>query len=119
MDRLQIENSLKDLNSLVVSGKLLEAFDKYYHDDVSMQENDLEPTITKDANRRRELEFIGNVTGFRNAEVKGIAVGDHISSVIWHYDYDHKEWGERNYEQVSVQHWKDGKIIHEKFIYNN
>jgi hypothetical protein len=39
--------------------------------------------------------------------------------VIWKYDYTHKEWGTRDYTQVSVQHWKDGKIIHEQFIYQN
>jgi predicted DNA-binding protein YlxM (UPF0122 family) len=38
MTRLEIENSLKELNSLVLEGKMLDAFEKYYHEDVSMQE---------------------------------------------------------------------------------
>jgi hypothetical protein len=84
-----------------------------------MQENDQPSTITKDANRKRELEFLGNVTEFRKAEVQAVAIGEDISSVIWSYDYSHREWGTRNYTQVSIQHWKDGKIIKEHFIYNN
>ena len=56
---------------------------------------------------------------FRNASVLGVAVGDNISYVTWHYDYTHREWGVRNYTQVSVQHWKDGRIIREQFIYSN
>jgi hypothetical protein len=119
MTRTQIENSVKDLNNLVLTGKMLEAFDKYYHDDVLMQENDLPPTVTKVANRQREVEFLENVTEFRGAEVKGVAVGDDISVVIWNYDYTHRELGVRNYSQVSIQQWKDGKIINEKFIYAN
>jgi hypothetical protein len=119
MTRLQIEQSLQDLNSLVLEGKMLEAFDKYYHDDVAMQENHLPATYSKDANRKREVEFLNNVTEFRGAEVKGMGVGDNISFVIWKSDYTHKEWGIKDYTQVSIQHWKEGKIIHEQFIYSN
>jgi len=117
MTRTEIENALKDLNQLVLTGKAIDAFDKYYHEEVSMQENHLPPTVSKAANREREKDFFGNITEFRSAEVKGIAVGDNISYVTWHYDYTHREWGVRNYTQVSIQHWKDGKIIREQFYY--
>lgn len=119
MNRTVIEDALHDLNSLVLSGNLLEAFDKYYHDDVSMQENNLPPTVSKIANKQREVAFLNNIAEFRSMAVKGMGVGDNISFVIWHYDYTHKEWGVRNYSQVSIQQWKDGKIIHEQFVYNN
>lgn len=117
MSNTTIEQSLKDLNERVLAGQLLEAFDQYYHDEVSMQENDAPPTVTKAANRQREIEFLENITEFRSAEVKGMSVGDNVSFVIWKYDYTHREWGVRNYTQVSVQYWKDGKIIRERFLY--
>jgi hypothetical protein len=119
MTRTEIERSLNDLNTLVLEGKMLDAFDKYYHDDVVMQENNLPPTVSKDENRKREIDFLNNISEFRGAQVKGMAVGDGISFVIWNYDYTHKEWGVRNYSQVSVQHWKEGKIINEQFLYSN
>lgn len=117
MTRIEIENALLDLNQLVLSGKAIDAFDKYYHENVSMQENHLPPTVSKAANREREEAFFDNITEFRGAEVRGLAVGDDISYVTWHYDYTHREWGVRNYTQVSIQHWKDGKIIWEQFVY--
>ena len=119
MNRLTIENSLIELNSLVQNGKLMDAFEKYYHEDVAMQENANEPVVGKDVNRQRELDFLSNIVEFRNASVKGLAVGEDISFVIWTYDYTHKEWGVKNYTQVSVQNWKDGKIIKEQFFYGN
>jgi hypothetical protein len=119
MTRIEIEKALQDLNNLVLNGKAMEAFDKYYHDQVSMQENQLPPTVSKAANREREIQFFNDVTQFRGAEVKGLAVGDGISYVTWHYDYTHRQWGVRNYTQVSIQRWKDGKIINEQFIYSN
>ena len=119
MTRQQIEEAINDLNGLVLRGKSMEAFEKYYHDEVSMQENERTPTVSKTANRERELEFFEGITELRSAIVKGVAVGDDISYVTWHYDYSHKDLGVRNYTQVSIQHWKDGKIIHEQFIYAN
>jgi hypothetical protein len=119
MNREKIESSLIDLNQLVIGGRLMDAFEKYYHDDVSMQENENSPVLGKAANRLRELEFLSNVVEFKEACVKNMAVGNDVSFVEWTYDYTHKEWGVRKYRQVSVQHWKDGKIIKEQFFYSN
>lgn len=119
MTRLEIEKNLYELNRLITEGKMMEALDKYYHDDVVMQENEQAPIITKEANRKQELEFLDNIIEFRSALIEGIGVGEGISYVIWKYDYTHWQWGVRKYTQVSVQEWKDGKIIREKFVYPN
>jgi hypothetical protein len=119
MTHAQIENAIHDLNTLVLAGKLMDAFEKYYHDDVVMQENNLTPTVSKKTNRQREIQFLENVTEFRSAEVKNIGIGIEVSFVVWKYDYSHKEWGLRDYTQVSIQEWQDGKIIKETFVYAN
>lgn len=109
---------INDLNELVLQGKALEAFEKYYDDKVVMQENEAPPTAGKAANRKREEAFFSNITDFRGAKPLKVTFGENTTMVEWHYDYTHKEWGIRNYTQVSVQEWKDGKIIKEKFYYN-
>jgi hypothetical protein len=114
-----IKQKLEDLNQLVISGRLLDAFEKYYHEDVEMQENELAPVKGKDVNRKREQEFLSNIVEFRRAQVRNVAVTDNTSFVIWSYDYTHKEWGVKNYTQVSVQTWKDDKIVKEQFFYGN
>lgn len=114
-----IDEKVKHLNQLILEGNLLDGFEMYYHDEVTMQENELVPTLGKNANREREKQFLSNVTDFRSASALNVAVGENVSYVTWHFDYTHKEWGVRNYTQVSVQHWKDGKIIKEQFFYGN
>jgi hypothetical protein len=116
---MNIQEKLHELNNMILSGKAMDAFDRFYHPEVIMQENENLPTIGKEENRKREESFFANVTEFRAAEVKGITFGDNLSTVIWKYDYTHNEWGIRNYTQVSVQHWKDGLIIKEQFFYGN
>ena len=116
---MDIMELVTDLNSMIIRGNALEAFEKYYSDDVVMQENELPPTIGKDANREREKEFFSKVVEFRGADVKAVAVGDGVSMVEWFFDYTHQDWGSRAYHQVSVQRWKDGKIVHERFYYGS
>lgn len=108
---------LSTLNDLVIQGKLMEAFETYYHEEVAMQENENPPTLGKEANRKREEEFLAAVTEFRTAKPLKVTLGERTTMVEWQYDYTHKEWGIRNYTQVSVQEWQDGKIIREKFYY--
>ncbi len=114
-----ISELINDLNNMVLQGKAMEAFEKYYADDVVMQENEMPATAGKDANRERELAFFGGISEFRGAQVLDVAVGENLSMVVWNMDYTHKEYGVRNYKQVSVQHWKDGKIVNEKFYYGS
>lgn len=114
---MALKDLVEDLNSMVIKGQLVEAIEKYYADDVVMQENELPPTVGKDTNKEREKEFLANLTEFRGAEVKAVALGDDIAMVEWFLDFTHKEWGKKTYHQVAVQRWKDGKIVHERFYY--
>ncbi|GAB3175229.1 SnoaL-like domain-containing protein [Telluribacter humicola] len=115
----QLLEKITDLNDLVLQGKALEAFDKYYHDTVVMQENENQPTVGKEANRLREEEFFSSITELRSARPLKVTVGEGITMVQWQYDYTHKDWGVKNYTQVSVQEWQDGQIIKEQFFYGN
>jgi hypothetical protein len=119
MAQTTIQEKLKDLNALILEGKAMDGFEMYYDDEVIMQENETAPTVGKEANRRRELAFFGSITEFRGARVLHLAAGENISYVTWHFDYTHRDWGVRNYTQVSVQHWKNGKIVKEQFFYGN
>ncbi|HET9823693.1 MAG TPA: SnoaL-like domain-containing protein [Chitinophagaceae bacterium] len=110
---------ITDLNDLVLQGKALEAFETYYDDNVVMQENQNPPTVGKTANRKREEEFFSSIIEFRGARPLKVTVGEDVTMVQWHYDYTHKDWGLRDYIQVSVQEWKDGRIVKEQFFYGN
>ena len=56
----KLKNNVEDLNTLIKEGKLMEAFEKYYSDDVSIQVDGNVPTTGKEQNRKREK---GNHSG--------------------------------------------------------
>jgi len=77
------------------------------------------PIVGKKANRQREEDFFSAIKEFRGAKALKVTVGEGVTMVQWHYDYTHKDWGVRNYTQISVQEWKNGKIVKEQFFYGN
>ena len=53
-----------ELNTTILEGRIMDAFERFYADDVVMQENAEAPTVGKAANRDRELGFIAAVETF-------------------------------------------------------
>lgn len=113
-DLLALDN---ELNEMIIAGNALAALDKFYADDVSMQENDKAPTVGLEANRQRENDFFSSLTEFRGAKVLANGVGGNTSFSNWFMDFTHKDFGDRTFTQVSVRTWEDGKIVKEVFYY--
>jgi ketosteroid isomerase-like protein len=116
-----IKDSVNELNNMILEGKILDAFDKFYADDVVMQDNNTPLREGKEVCRKFEEDFVNNLTAFRGAEVKNVLISEEagIATIEWAFDYSHKEWGDRNYTQVAVQQWENGQIKNEQFLYKN
>jgi hypothetical protein len=61
-----------DVYNMMGKGKLLEAFEKYYHKDVVMVEASGETRKGKDKNRDFQKDFMGQVKDFHGMGVTGI-----------------------------------------------
>ncbi len=120
---MALREKVQDLYSKVYGGRLLDAFDQYYGDDVVMQEVGQEPRVGKPANRAYEEQFVGGLTAVHSGVVKALAVdetGPDSGTALIESDmhFDHAAFGpDVRLEQVSVQQWKDGKIVRETFYH--
>lgn len=115
-----LKEKIDTLNSMIQKGQVLDAFEMFYADSVTMQENEETPTIGKDNCRINEEAFVNNITEFRKAAIKNVIVSDNLTVVEWDFDFTHNEWGLRNYTQIAIQRWnEEGLIINEKFYYNH
>lgn len=112
-----IKPLVEDLNAMITKGQLLEAFEKYYADNVVMQENNDEPRVGKEVNRKNEEAFVGGVTKFNEVKILNSAINGDTAFAEHYMDFTHKDWGRVQQTQVSVQQWKDGKIVNERFYY--
>lgn len=111
-----LQSNVNELNQMILKGKILEAFKKFYAENIVMEEEG-EKRVGKETNREYEEQFVNNLTEFRGAEVLGVAVDEENQKtfVEWHFDFTLEGVGDLDYKQVAVQTWENGKIVNEKF----
>jgi len=107
----------QQLNDMILQGKILEAFEKFYAEDVVMEEGD-QRREGKDANREYEKQFVGALQEFRSAEIHSRAIDEEnrVTLSEWENDFTLEGVGDVVQKQVAVRTWnEDGQITNEKF----
>jgi ketosteroid isomerase-like protein len=106
-----------ELNQMILQGKALDAFEKFYDETVVMQENSALPTEGKGANRKREHEFFAQMKDFHGAELVKSAVQGDVAFSQWSFDVTFANGHRTQLNQVAVRTWNGDKIVHERFFY--
>ena len=70
-------------------------------------------------NLAREKQFLAQVKEWKGYTVKSLGVGDGVTMVESAMDFINQQNQPVHMEQVAVQQWKDGKIVHERFYYDS
>jgi ketosteroid isomerase-like protein len=115
---MSIKAKVNHLITLVEQGKMLEAIETYYGDNVAMQENLDPPTVGLAANIEREREFFDSLLAVKFKAASVIVEGDR-AAINWVFDYTTADGQRYRMDQIAVQTWRDGKIIHERYIYDS
>ena len=118
MSDTNVRQRVDTLNTMIQQGRIMEAMNEFYADDVVMSENDAEATIGLEANLAREQNFVDN-TQWHGLELKDVVVDGDTSMVRWWLDFTNPNYGQRlAFTQVAYQKWNDGKIVEERFYYS-
>lgn len=110
----------RNIYDMMGQGKMLEAFEKYYHRDVVMIEATGETRKGYDANYQFQKDFMGMVKEVHGAGVNALASNEKESTTMvesW-MDVTYNDGRRAKMEEVAVQKWQGDKIIKERFYYN-
>lgn len=107
----------RELNALLQAGRVVEGFERYYHDDVSMQENLAPPMVGKPANLEREKGFFGT-SKINHFKLLGSTVSGDRSYSEWDIDMVLGNGHNLKMTEVAARQWKDGRVIRERFYYD-
>jgi len=116
----KLKNNVENLNALIKEGKIREAFEKYYSDEIITQVNGNTPIVGKEQNRKRETVFLQEIEKLNSAEIKSVTFGgirDNISMTEWAMDIKNKKGKKEIIFRVNVQHWKNNKIVNERLYF--
>ncbi|RNC83163.1 MAG: nuclear transport factor 2 family protein [Balneola sp.] len=109
------------MNQLMDEGKLLEAFDTYYHENSVKVEGNGEVVEGKAANREFQVQWLESIEEFHGGGVTALAEDPENGTVIMESwaDVSFKGGGRMKIEEVEVQTWEDGLITHIRFYYDS
>ena len=109
---------IQDVYDHIAKGDAMDAFEKYYAEDVVMVLEDGTEVEGKDTNRDREIEFFSSVEEFHGMEVSGISSNEETgfttvesTMTVTFKGAD----GPMDIEQVAVQDWDGDQITRERF----
>ena len=113
----QVANRLVEL---VLEGKVVEAQQELFTDDVTC----IEPAFTgapalvgKAAAIEKTHHFMADVEQFHSSEITGPAVSGNWFSIGWTIDVTIKGKGRQKMEEIIVYNVKDGKIGSEQYFF--
>lgn len=114
-----VQERVDGLISYINQGKILEAMTEFYADDVTMRENSAEPTVGLAANIDREKQFLASVKEWKWTRWDAIAVNEPggVSILEYAFQFVNTDGQTVTYEQATVQRWRDGKIVSERFYH--
>lgn len=116
--KIHVEQRVNDLVRHIQEGRILDAMNEFYAEETRMQENRNPPTIGLAANIEREKQFLRNVKEWKGSEFKAIGVGKDVTFYEAAFDWVTTDGVPVHVEQVAVQRWRDGKIVHERFYHD-
>lgn len=115
MSATAIQTRDEELNEMVLAGDLLEAFERFYADDLTMYEGE-DAFVGKDVNREREEEFVDSVAEVHELTLHASAAAEDVSFSEWTYDVTFESGDRAKWRQIAVRRWRDGAIVEERFF---
>ena len=109
---------IQSLIQAVEQGHILDALQKFYADDVTMQDNQNPPTVGKAANLTREAAFGGTIAHVHENRAASFLVDGDQAAIHWLFDFTDKEGKRFRFDQIALQTWRGDHIVSERFYYD-
>ncbi|MDH3243691.1 MAG: nuclear transport factor 2 family protein [Saprospiraceae bacterium] len=109
-----------DLQRMIGEGKLMDAFEKYYDDNVVVVEATGDTRTGKDVQRKAIQDWMGMIKEAHGGGVGAITSNEAAGVTCaesW-VDITFQDGNRVKMEEVAVQKWEGDKIVHERFYYN-
>jgi uncharacterized protein (TIGR02246 family) len=117
---MNYKEKISDVYNMLSQGKGMEAFEKYYHEDVVMIEATGEVRKGKEANREFEVNFFTTVKEQHGGGVIAVTSDEEngITMVESWMDVTFTDGNRMKMEEVARQKWEGDQITEERFYYN-
>ncbi len=115
---MSTSESVKALVALVKQGKYLEALERFYAPDSSMQENLSPARVGLPALLENEREVLARVPDIHLERVDSLVIDGDRVAINWVFAYTDARGRKFRLDEIAYQVWQNGKIVRERFYYD-
>jgi hypothetical protein len=95
-----------------------EACEEFYTADSSMQENQAEPRVGRDAHVAHERKVMGMAKSVSSTCVRPVFVSGDRVVIRWIFDFEWPDGSTTHMEELAYQRWEGERIAEETFFYD-
>jgi hypothetical protein len=118
IDIMGIRENVTELIALVEQGRFLEAIERFYAEDASMQENLDPPRLGLGALLENERQVLAARPGIHIERVGSFLADGDRAAINWIFEYSDPSGRTIQLDEIAYQEWSNGKIIRERFYYD-
>jgi hypothetical protein len=115
---MEIRNHVEELIALAQRGKFLEAIERFYAADATMQENLDPPRHGLEALLENERKVLAARPDIRVERVTSFLIDGDRAAINWVFAYTGPSGLRIQLDEIAWQQWSDGKIVRERFYYD-
>lgn len=114
-----MKHQLKKLDKLISRGEIMNAFEKYFHDDVVTHSNAGDRSDGKVQKRDFLRGFFGNMNDTRQIKLHGNIVDGEITHSSFTFEFTNQQGEHLVWNEVIQRRWKDNLVIEEYYTQDN
>ncbi len=108
---------LAEFIATVERNEHVEAIERFYAPNASMQENNAPPRVGRDGLVERERGVLARMTHVYSKAISSVLEGDHVA-IHWIFELTDKSGEVRRVDEVALQEWRGDRIFRERFFYD-
>ena len=112
---MELQNLAEELDKMIVNGQMIEAFEKFFHDDCITHYSKKDKTTGKSEKKARLENFFHNVAETNSVVLHSSAAGNDVTMSEMTYEYTFLDGTRLRWNEVIRRIWVDGKVIDERY----
>jgi ketosteroid isomerase-like protein len=110
--------NVRELIALAQQGRFLEAIERFYAEDATMQENQDPPRLGLRALLENERKVLAAAPDIHVERVASLMVDGDRAAINWVFAYTDFACRKVELDEIAYQEWRNGKIVRERFYYD-
>lgn len=113
---MSLENTVKEMDDLVVQGQIPQAVERFFADNASSKDHNGSTTASKQEMLDKMAGFLGGISVVNGITLHYTGVGENVSMSEYTFDFDMKDGSKVLWHEIIRRVWSDGKVVNESYF---